>query len=214
MSSYVKVRKAKGKGRKQRSSMGNLAPPQIETNIRYSHRYRFTVTAAAVSTQVTGLDLLGVGGTIGTATNSQVMPITQNLRLKSVSVWAPPPAQGSNATATVEFIGSAATGLYGNKEFSDTSVSTARPAVVHCRPPRGSAASLWQNPNNVNNTLFLISCAAGSIVDIQMEQIIVDGHNQNPIAVATAVIGVQYYLGLSNVSGGNNFPPVALKSTF
>jgi len=193
-----------------------LKPPQLESNIRLTHKFRFTATAAATGSSINGLCLSGVAGVIGIFINTDVQPIAQAFRLKRVSIWSPPAAQGSNATAAVEFVGGA-TGLYGNREFSDTSVSTSQPAYVSCRPPKDSAASMWQDPTVANNILFNITCGAGSIVDVEMDYILTDlnGSNVTLLSAATAALGRMYYLALDNGGGGgHNFVPVSLNTTF
>jgi len=216
MSTYVKVRKGKSKAGRKQGPRVMLKPPQLESNIVISHKFRFTATAGAAATNIDGLCLSGVAGAVGTFTNADVQPIAESFRIKKVSIWSPPAAQGGNATCAVEFKGGA-TGFIASKEFTDTSVSTSQPAYVSCRPPRGSAASLWQNPVTTNNILMSLTCGAGSIIDVDLDYILTDLFLSavTPLAVATATLGRQYYLALDNGGGGgHNFVPVSLTTTF
>lgn len=201
--------KSRQKARVVRSARPQ-APPMIRSNITFNHRFRFTATAAQ-TVVITSSDLLFVGGCTGIVLNNIVTSFYGSAKVNSVSVWAPPAAQGSFATTSIEYAGQAAGS---NLEFSDTSVSTAQPAVLHTRPPAHSLASFWQTPAVANNNLFTLTVPAGSIIDLDLGLILFDDESaaQNR-GVTAAALGTIYYLALDNATG-HNLVPVSLTTTF
>jgi hypothetical protein len=126
-------------------------------------------------------------------------------------MWSPPPSQGSFATCSVEWSGQAAASTL---EVSDTSVSPTFPAHLNTTPPRNSLASFWQTAGAAVDQLFTIVAPAGSIVDVHLSLILSDDDaTAVTLAIATGVLGNQYYLAL-DCTAGHNFPPVSLTTTF
>jgi hypothetical protein len=184
-------------------------PPQLKSNIVVRHTYRFTSTSAT-ATAITPTSLLGAAGTVCNTGNTAVACIFQSVKVNKLRMWAPPPAQGSVATCSVEWIGSVASQI-SNLEVSDSSNSTATPAIVSCRPPRQSLASFWQQPGT--NTLFTLTAPVGTIIDVSLSLIMQDDDVGVPgIGIATGTSGLIYFLSL-DPNATHHYVPVSLTTT-
>jgi len=194
------------------AQLRNVNPPQINSNVRTSHRFRFISTAAVTNQLVTSAALLAVAGTIGTVTNSTVALVYESVRLKSVEVWAPPASQGASATVSVEWIGSANSPSI---EVSDTTISVSHNAHIKCVPPQQSLASFWQIVGNTA-TMFTLNCPTGSVVDISLELLFADQSTTlaTQAGLTTVVIGRVYFLALDVASLTHVLVPVSLNTTF
>jgi hypothetical protein len=185
-----------------------MKPPQLKTNVSLNHVYRF-VSTTATATVITNQNLLFAAGTV-VATATSVYSMYSSVRVKRVSIWTPPPSQGSNSTCSVEWIGGANTN---NSEFSDTTVSTAQPAMVSCQPPVSSLAHFWSNSGSSLN-LFTIVAPSGSIIDISLALILND--NENGPLLLTVVAGTPgnaAYIGMDGLATATTkFKPVSLST--
>jgi len=193
-----------------RRSAGNLSPVQFESNVRSHHRYRFTATAGVVGKVITDTSVVGSLGGVVTVLNTAVVAIFQSFRIKRLEMWSAPSAQGSNATCSVEWFGF---GNSPNTEFSDTTLSTAKNAVVSCKPPANALASFWQKATGT--PLFILTCPAGTIVDLILDTILSDDEGAGTVVtIASGSLGALVYLALDQVTGTHNFVPVSLVTTF
>lgn len=201
-----------GKGGK--GSGGGLRksqPSQFASNVSFGHTYRF-VSTNATPTGVTVGSLLAAAGNVCTVSNSTVTSFFGSVKVNRIAMWAPPAAQGSSATASVNWIGAANSS---NREVSDTTVSTAIPAHVNSRPPINSLASFWSNGSNAAATLFTLVAPPGTIIDVSMSLILQDDDAIDSIvdtAVATATFTNTYYLSL-DPNATHRYTPVSLTST-
>ncbi len=98
-----------------------------------------------------------------------------------------------------------------------------RPAHIKTRPPAASTDRMW-NAGWANRAVgpFLISCPAGTVIDLDMEMYLVDrtldayvsGPTANALTSASGTAGWLYYNYLDNsstasaVAGPGNFAPV------
>jgi len=196
------------RGRKpNKFSQGGNKPPQIASNIQYTHRYRFTSTSATL-TAITPQSLLGAAGTICTNTNTAVNPFNGSVRVKRVEMWAPPATQGSTTTCSVQWVGDQKTS---NFEVSDTSNSVTTPAKISSSPPRLSLASFWNQ--NSTSTLFSLVAPVGTIIDVLLDLIVFDEDDaQVGITVATGALGNTYFLSL-DPNATHRYVPVSLNTT-
>jgi len=191
-------------------SMNNLyTPPPHQSNIRLNHKFRFMALATELST-ITSQNVLGALGTLGTITNTAVGTCAESFRIKKLSIWSPPASQGAATTISVEWIG---TQQSPSIEVSDSSNSVSRPAHISSAPPKNSNAAFWHTPQIGNENLFNLSLFANSIVDLDVEYILLDdAANKVSLAVTTAVIGNPYYLALDGPTN-NNIVPLSLSTT-
>lgn len=194
------------------AQLRNVLIPQISSNVRTSHRFRY-ISSAAVNGQIINSDsLLSAAGAIGTITNSTVALCYESVRLRQVEVWAPPASQGAAATVSVEWLGANSPSI----EISDTTLSVANNAHVRGSPPKSSLASFWQVVGTPSN-LFVLTCPTGSVVDIQMDLVFVDRSTAVGTVggLTTVVIGRVYFLALDqSFSSTHVLVPVSLNTTF
>jgi hypothetical protein len=202
------------KGKKSQNKMSSSIrknsskPPQIQSNIRVTHKYRFLATAS-MSETISSLDIIGAIGTIGVSTTS-VTPFAESFKIKRVSIWSPAPSQGQTSTCSCEWLG---TSQSPSIEVSDSSNSVADVAKISTSPPQNSNAAFWQTPAIASVNLFTLTTPAGSIVDLDLDFVLADdGAEAFGIAVATAVLQHPYYLALDGPTN-NNLVPVSLTTT-
>jgi len=185
-------------------------PPMFRSNLIFSHKFRFSASAA-FSAGISAPDVIACCGGIAT-TVAAITCWANSVRLKRIAVWAAPSTLGASATVSVNWIGNQNTP---NTEVSDTSLSTAQNAHVSCVPPANSIASFWMNTASAD-LLFTLVVPQGGIVDLDLEIVLAD-QNSPPdvVVVATAVIGRTYYLALDQATAGTHvLVPVSLATTF
>ncbi len=189
----------------------NINPPQISSNVRMSHRFRFIASGAVAGITITSDSLLCCAGGIGTVTNSTIALCYESVRLKKVEVWAPPAAQGSAATVSVEWLGQSSPSI----EISDTTISVSQNAHIVGSPPRTSLAAFWQVVASPQN-LFVLTCPTGSVVDFEADYMFVDRSTAvgTALGLTTVVVGQVYFLALDFKSGTHVLTPVSLNTTF
>jgi hypothetical protein len=184
-----------------------MAPPQLNTNITIRHKFRFRCTTAT-SYVITSDDVLGALGTSGIS-GSACVALMDSFRVVELSMWAPPPSQGSTATVAVEWNGQAQAN---SVEYSDTTVSTAQPAYIRSSPPSLSLAGFWQSPKVAVATLFTVTTPVSTILDLTVDMILGDTGAQGfSYATASAADGVIGYLALDGYAS-NKLQPIGLTS--
>ena len=191
-------RSSKGSGQRQ--------PPQLPTNVRVRHTFRFRSTSST-ATVITDTNLVDMCGAICTIANTALAQIALNGKLHSVSVWTPPASQGGNATCSVEWN----SGNYAPQtEVSDTTISTAIPAHIRAVPPAGSAAAFWYGQSGT--ALFTLTAPTGSVIDVDVTFLLNDsGAAASNYAVAAGTLGTMYYPPLDGTT--DRFLPVSLVTT-
>jgi len=189
-------------------------PPQVKTNVIFSHKYRYIATGSS-SFVVNAIKLAAACGTVCAVANTSCTIFTDSVRIRSIEIWSPAPSQGTAATATVLWNQlSAGISNMSTVEVSDTSMSTAYPAHVKCRPPKASFAANWTSSAATSPTLMTLSIATGSIIDLEVDLILADTGASGPVAtIATGVLGTVYYLPLDGTTS-HNVIPVQLSTTF
>ncbi len=183
--------------------------PQFESNIRLSHRFRFTASSALSLSSITGATLLGALGTVCTVVNTTVAQFARAFRIKSVEMWAP---ISSTSTApvscTIVWFGF---GNSPNIERTGTSISNAQPAHLRSTPPKESLAGFWQLTGSTN--IFFLTAPGGTVVDLEVEYVLVDQATATSTqTVAAGTLGNVYYLALDGPTT-NLLVPVGLATT-
>ena len=180
----------------------------LQSNVQVTHTYRFRSTAGTAST-ITAEDVLGIAGAVCTTANSTLHLIAAAAKIHRVSIWSPPPSQGSVATCSLAWLDE-----YNNakevKEVSDTTMSTAVPAYLTTSPPQGSQAYHWISAGASNS--MKITAPTGSVIDIHCTHTLYDAAtNSETYSVASGTVGALYYLPLDGSS--DVFLPVGLQTT-
>jgi hypothetical protein len=196
--------------KKKRPARSSNKPPQLSSNVVVNHTYRFT-SSSGNTTFVTPVSMLCAAGSFTSVLNTSVVSIFGALKVKRVTVWAPPASQGAVSTCSIDWAGSGAASQ-GSLEVSDTTNSVSTPAKISSAPPRGSLADFWQNAAQTNS-LFGLTAPVGSIIDVQLSLIFQDADNAPATTtVATAAIGVNYFLSL-DPNATHRYVPVSLSTT-
>ncbi len=183
--------------------------PQLKSNIRVNHTFRF-INTAAQTLHVTGASLIAICGVVGTTANAFVTGIFNSVKINKITVFAAESTTGTPVTCSVEWLG------YNNSppiEDSRTSISTSVPIMLSSKPPPNSLAKFWQATGNTD--LFVLTVPNGAVIDIDLDCMLSDANAtfQN-YAVATCTVGVVYYLALDIQGGTHNFAPVSKNTTF
>jgi len=183
--------------------------PQIPSNVSYGHTFRFLSTSGTL-TAITPTSLLGAAGAFTQVVNTTLVTVNASVRVNKIEMWTPPAAQGSSATCAVNFSGTSLN--QPDREYSDTTVSTAFPAHLVVRPAATSLASFWQAASA--NTLFTLVAPVGTIIDVHVALIWNDGGDaaSGAITVATAALGALYYMSL-DPNATHRYTPVSLTTT-
>jgi len=193
----------------QQSQMARqFHPPQDRGLVQFSHKFRYASTG--VTNLAVGTTQLINALAVGKVVNTSVSSIFYAVKIKSIEIWAPPASQGSSAFTSILWIGGAS-GTDIN--VNDMSMSTAEPAHVLTRPPKGSSASFWTNADNLITSLFQITAPSGSVVDIVMDCIVASDQFQTTTSVTTATVGAIYGLYLDWPTS-HALQPIGIYPTF
>lgn len=204
-------RKSRNNGQMSLSRSLSLKPPQIPTSVPVRHTFRY-VSTSGTSTTITSDNLIGAAGVMALST-TQVNSFYDSVKVVKISMWAPPASQGATSTTSVQWIASAASYSSNAYEDSDTTNSTAAPAVVHSRPPKGSVAAFWTSPIVSNVNMFILVAPIGTIIDVTLDLLLSSqgGGNQTYVSAAASA-GVVYYLYLDGIPT-HRYTPVTLPTT-
>lgn len=181
-------------------------PPQLSTNVKITHWYRFRSTDGA-ATGITQNDLRGIAGAVCTVANSAVSLIAISTKVHEIRIWSPPASQGAVSTNAIQWNN---VDFTAGPEVSDTTMSTAIPARIRARPPKGSAASFLLGSGTDN--ILVITAPAGSIIDVHCTHVLYDAQVAGTaLTVAAGTLGALYYMPLDGVS--DVYLPVSLGTT-
>jgi len=180
-------------------------PPQIgNLGIVHSTRLRFITNAGVAQTGITFENLLDL--LVVATTNLLVSDLFQQVRVRSVEMWAVP-ALGTSTTVQCEFTNQVA-GFAGDaKIHSDTSMGV-QPAHVRCKPAARSGSAMFQFSQATN--AFVLTCPSGTVIDVELTfrglpQLSTAAQN----ACVGAAAGAWYYRGLDGqAKAATVFPPV------
>lgn len=190
-----------------RRSVATASIPQINTNIKLSHRYRFLATSALTNVGVDAQDLLGAIGGVCTVANTTLSFLAKTMRIQSIEIWSPTATSTTGVTCSIEWLSTNSPSI----EVSDTSINVSEPAHILTSPPKLSLAAFWQQ--TASTDLFIINCPGGSVVDIRLSYVLCDqttASSSRPITTGT--LGRQYYLAMDGPTT-NLLVPVSLSTT-
>lgn len=178
-------------------------PPARQSNIMVTHKFRF-VCASSATLEVTPNALLSAAGLVATAA-TVAYPIGMSMKIRRVSVWSPPPSQGTSAYAAIQWYGHNA-GIP-TSQISDTTMSVSQPAYVTSKPPQGTRAYQWLTEDS--SYVFQVKVETGSVVDVDLSFYLSDVVGSGLARTTSGMtIGQNYYAGLTGV--GSSAAPVGL----
>jgi len=169
--------------------------------------FRFQSSNGAF-TALTSNSLLCAAGTVCTVANTTVTSFWGAMRLLRVEIVSPPPSQGSDVTALVNWAGSTFTP---SRVIMSSSNSVARGARVVTSPPSGSIASFWQLASST--TLCSLNAFPGSYINVTLELMQQDDSEAVASAsISAGTLGTVYYLSADSNST-NYYTPTSLITT-
>jgi len=199
--------------------------PALEIVPRLVHTYRWQSTNGATYSPAISMGnlLLACGAMCTVAGAAGAGTITtwwSSFRIKRIQMWGMlNPASVNIGTVGIDFsseLAGTSENFSTNLTYSDSTLSTANPAHLDVRPPKGSAASLWHTVTGAtlqlaNTTILQLIFAPYGVCDITIE--LVMSNNEGPLisvtpAITAPVLGNEYYLRLDGTSG--SLAPVGL----
>jgi len=215
-----KKNKQKGPRRDTRVIMVRTErPPQYNAVQVQRKHYRFIFSDSTYDVKASGSNAVAVitAAKLGALesiaeTASTLVQLFEAIRLRRVKMWTWADQSSSSFTLpssiSLSFEGEVL-GVQGNHiTKSDTTTSTAEPAVIDFRLNDKMQAGQWQTTNtNVGNVpLFQISGAANSVIDIWLD-VKATRNNRTANNITTTIGGTAtpsgyYYLPLDNNAGG------------
>jgi hypothetical protein len=179
-------------------------PPQVQFQIRQTHRLRFTNTGTNPATSITYANLLETVVFAAQATVAYQM--YDYVRVKEVEMWA---STGASTVPCVslglDFAGLTAGNIGAGRSFEDASVSPAYPAHIRGRPDPKSQTAQFQ-PNSASPAFHIRGNGVSIgmvIVDVTLE--FTNSPVVSPVvsAVAGATPGTIYFRGLDGLANGS-----------
>jgi len=178
-------------------------PPQLPSyGITRDVRIRFAATAAA-NASVTFQNLLDI--VLVATSSTTAADLFEAVRVNTVELWAIA-ALGTPVSLVLTYDGLTVGAAGDLKTHTDTSMGV-EPAHVKARPDPRTQAGQFQ-PSSAN-VAFLISVAAGTIVDVSMtlRQPVLGVATSSQNATVGATTGAVYYRGLDGKTTAlTNFP--------
>lgn len=191
------------------AKMGTKNPPQLETSIQATHRFRFVANGSGSTATITRISLIDLL-CVATAANAAYRVIDA-FKIKSVELWSANSVASPDAnTAEIEWL---ATDNIGNSSTrNDTAIGVSDIAHVFARPPVGSTASFWNQSSSgsADVSLFRIAIPDGGMVDVVLNIIFSDSDHAIAVtgAVAGATTGKFYCRALDSAAGTATLVPV------
>lgn len=174
----------------------------LDAAVATTHRFRFQSNAALTNVVIGSSNLLGLLKMAATSTTAYAL--FNAVRIKRVSVWAPPASDLVPVTASLEYSIGTGAGNIGNRPrvYSDTSVGSTRVAAVSAAPDKQSAAAMWQLRSSsltTNGAVFTLNGPLNTIVDVELDAVLQNGETAPGATGATgATAGLIYADYLDN----------------
>jgi len=122
--------------------------------------------------------------------------LTNQFRIRKISLWSPPPVQGSNTANSLKFgdTFNATSGLTGPSQMSaDCSLEPDRPAYCSITPQKGQVYDFFQTITS-GNVYFVFTAPIGSFMEFSFEHYIDDsGSISTGPTIVAATPGVIYH---------------------
>lgn len=177
-------------------------PPQISANIIVGTVLRFIASSASSVAAISNLSLASAMGCIATSATA-AHPMVNAVKITKIELWAMPST--TTATTVAVWFNSNLTPYSSQTEMSDSSTSTAEPAHLRVRPPQRSLAADWIQAlaGTASQTIFAVTAPAGSILDVHIAGVLVDGAGQGgpSITLVGATTGGGYYTAADGDGG-------------
>lgn len=180
-------------------------PPNYTSQAVRTFRIRANATAAVNGYQVLMTDLSGILGVIARTTTTSFY-LSALARLRRVTFWAPVATAGVPVFVTLTWTNNSEDFETPPITKSDNSISFDWPAFLDMRPPKGSLNSKW-HASSLTDAMFIVSCPAGTTMDLELDWVLCDGTDVAPIAgpaLVAATPGTVYHHPFSNFTPVGN----------
>lgn len=206
----------KNKKKKMVNKTGRMAaaefPRPYVANLAGTKRFRFVESTASATTYSITPAKLGALIATCTVVNSQVAGWFEQIRVRSVEVWAPTPNNTAAVPQNVQvtFEGTVPGVIGDNVTHSDYSMGMTHNAHVKAVPAALSQAAEWQNTNiniaTAQAIIFTITSPANTniVVDVVLDWRVTRddrGPGASGVTVAAGTLGHVYYMALDNAAG-------------
>jgi hypothetical protein len=178
-------------------------------------KLQFQVATANIINNVVTAALLGkalVGFMALTATTTGFF--SNQFRVRKISLWSPPPVQGSITQNSLKFADlNSVTGIVGPSMFQgDSSMEPDRPARCFISPPQGTPYAQFFSVTGTAN-FFVLTCPIGSIIEFDYDHYLDNSGtiNAGP-TIAGGTAGVIYNASIT-LSGGAVLAPITSVNT-
>lgn len=173
-------------------------PPQFNSNIEISRRFRFLTTYGA-AVNVTSATLLQALGICALSTVSGQC-LAKQVKVNRIEMWGP-----QSSTISIVFSENAGLPTY-SREVTDTSMASDHVSHIIVRPPKQSVVGMF-NKEGVNLFTAQASVTNG-IIDIHVTYVLHDGSKGTAVTLASGTAGNIVYAPLDGVGG--NYKPIGL----
>lgn len=148
-----------------------VRPSPFQANVRFAHKFRYVVTTGITSLNITRFNML-VPFMLNLSASTSNARLIASALVKRIEMYSMGVNSGS-APATIGLTWLSNLGAI--TEVSDTSVSSAYPAVIRTSPPRNSVAGFWSSTgSNESEVLFAVTALGGTIVDLWLDFVLFD----------------------------------------
>lgn len=168
-------------------------------------RYHATsaITQVTYSPEDIASGVLGLFATAATTTAH----VARSMRLRKIKVYFNATAVGTYTEAIVDWASNGTLDIYSpNSSVERATMSSADMCVLVARPPPGSYASMWLQPD-VTTALLTLTLPAGAIIDYTMQYVFNDSDAvlAGP-AITGGTLGTLYHAQIGNqtVAGALN----------
>jgi hypothetical protein len=182
--------------------------PQHSTPITITKTYRF-ISNSVTPSAITLLQLLAIPGVVNYSANTNRC-LADSCKIHKIEIWT-----DAVVTNFIELYFFTQFQYTRPKEVTDECQSTAAPAHIVVRPPKG-VMSEWLSAINATTAsalnLFNITSSVGSVVDVTLSHSFwQQSQSTNPVvysSTAAGTLGNIYYIGLDGTVG--RYPPAEL----
>lgn len=154
--------------KQQKQDKERLEPPSFLSLPVFHRRVRFRNSATADNTTfvITAGMICTTLGFLVDSLNDRAYPITKNILVKKIQIWAAPKADSSSGFKTASIDWHNSTGYCSGKKKSDSSISNTRSLYISSRPPNHSVSNFWIEAFNTEIVTLVLPPSA--IVDLSV----------------------------------------------
>ncbi len=178
------------------------APPVFQSSVYFRKKLRYQASAAITTTATPSQ--IGSYFVMGTVVNTTVTKWVNQIRIRSVTLWAGPNATTfTPTTISLQFNGTLAQVSGTNRTYSDQSMGSNSIAHLRVKPDPMSTAADWVNVGGAaapgTSPIFTYTLPAGGIIEIDCDVTVAnDDSVVSTISAATVVLGQLYALALDH----------------